>query len=31
MDSSETFDETSLLNKEGFYSNLNMEVITDDD
>ena len=31
MDSWERFNETSLLNKESFYSNLNMEDITDVD
>ena len=31
MDSWETFDETSLPNKEAFYSSLNMEDITDVD
>ena len=31
MDSSERFDETSLSDKEAFYSNLNMENITDVD
>ena len=29
MDSSERFDETSLPDKEAFYSSLNMENITD--
>ena len=29
MDSWERFDETSLPNKEAFYSSLNMEDITD--
>ena len=31
MDSSERFDETSLPDKEAFYSSLNMENITDVD
>ena len=31
MDSWERFNETSLPNKEDFYSCLNMEVITDTD
>ena len=31
MDSWERFDETSLPDKEAFYSNLNMEDITDVD
>ena len=31
MDDWERFDETSFPNKEGFYSNLNMEDITDVD
>ena len=31
MDSSETFDKTSLPNKEAFYSELNLEDITDED
>ena len=31
MDSWERFDETSLPNKEAFYSSLNMETITDVD
>ena len=31
MDSSERFDETSLPNKEAFYSKLNLEDITDKD
>ena len=31
MDSWQRLDETSLLNKEAFYSNLNMEDITDVD
>ena len=31
MDSSKRFDETSLANKEDFYSCLNMEDITDND
>ena len=31
MDSWERFDETSLFDKEAFYSNLNMEKITDVD
>ena len=31
MDSCETFDETSLPNKETFYSSLNMKNITDID
>ena len=31
MDSWERFDETSLPNKEAFYSNLNVEDITDID
>ena len=31
MDSRERFDETSLPNKEAFYSNLNKEDITDVD
>ena len=31
VDSWERFDETSLLDKEAFYSSLNMEDIMDDD
>ena len=31
MDSWERFDETELLNKESFYSELNKEDITDED
>ena len=31
MDSWQRFDETSLPDKEAFYSNLNMEDITDTD
>ena len=31
MDSWQRFNETSLPDKEAFYSNLNMEDITDDD
>ena len=31
MDSSERFDETSLLNKEAFYSKLKLDYITDKD
>ena len=31
MDNGERFDETSLPNKENFYSSLNMEDITDND
>ena len=31
MDSWQSFDETSLPDKEAFYSNLNMEDITDVD
>ena len=31
MDSWERFDETSLPDKEAFYSSLNIEDITDDD
>ena len=31
MNSQKRFDETVLLNKEVFYGNLNIEVITDED